>query len=560
MQKASEMKVENLDHLGLIAGLIDEIGIVPKINELVGEQPGEIVSPGLVVKAMIINGLGMVSAPLYLFSKFFEGKAVEHLLGTGIQASHLNDDRLGRVLDKLYLAGITEIFTTIALSAAQKFEINTDTSHLDSSSFHLHGKYEQELPSVSFSSTETDSNQLENSSINHQTSPIPIQITYGYSRDHRPDLKQFILDLICSGDGDVPLFLRVASGNESDNSIFASICQDFKKQLNLDSLMVADSALYTAPNLEMLTNLRWLTRVPLSLKQAQQMVSQLNESEFHDSSVTGYRWSEHKSNYGGIEQRWLVVESSLRRDADQRKLEKNLKKAEVEAQKKLRELSNIEFACSADASAAASRLSKQLKYHNLTQISSREATAKPATNSTISHDNSSSSSTFKVEAKLELDASVIAKETKASGRFILATNVLDSEQLNPDEMIVKYKEQQSAERGFGFLKDPLFFTDSVFLKSPERIEGLTLVMGLCLLVYTLGQRLLRQNLQLTNKTVKNQLGKGTNRPTLRWMFQSFQSIHAVCIQGIQQVSNLTSERLAILNLFPVTCRSYYLLL
>ena len=54
-------------------------------------------------------------------------------------------------------------------------------------------------------------------------------------------------------------------------------------------------------------------------------------------------------NYGGITQRWLVVESSLRRDADQRKLEKNLKKAEIEGQKKLRELSNIEFACSADA-------------------------------------------------------------------------------------------------------------------------------------------------------------------------------------------------------------------
>jgi transposase len=101
VQKATEITVENLDHLGLIAGLIDEIGIVQKINELVGEQPGEIVSPGLVVKAMIINGLGVVSAPLYLFSKFFEGKAIEHFIGSGIQASHLNDDRLGRVLDKL---------------------------------------------------------------------------------------------------------------------------------------------------------------------------------------------------------------------------------------------------------------------------------------------------------------------------------------------------------------------------------------------------------------------------------------------------------------------------
>ena len=73
----------------------------------------------------------------------------------------------------------------------------------------------------------------------------------------------------------MPLFLRVASGNESDNSVFASICQEFKQQLNLDSLMVADSALYSAPNLEMLTNLKWLTRVPGSLKQGQQLVSQL---------------------------------------------------------------------------------------------------------------------------------------------------------------------------------------------------------------------------------------------------------------------------------------------
>jgi transposase len=120
VQKATEITVENLDHLGLIAGLIDEIGIVQKINELVGEQPGEIVSPGLVVKAMILNGLGVVSAPLYLFSKFFEGKAIEHLIGSGIQASHLNDDRLGRVLDKLYLAGITKIFTSIARLSSSK--------------------------------------------------------------------------------------------------------------------------------------------------------------------------------------------------------------------------------------------------------------------------------------------------------------------------------------------------------------------------------------------------------------------------------------------------------
>jgi transposase len=560
VHQATELAVSNLDHLGLIAGLVDEIEIVQKINELVGEQPGEIVSPGLAVKAMIINGLGLISAPLYLFPKFFEGKAIEHLMGEGIQASHLNEYRLGRVLDKLYLAGSSQIFTTIAASAAQKIELDTETSHLDSTSFHLHGKYESELPSVSVIEPETALDSEDSESTKPVSSAVPIKITYGYSRDRRPDLKQFILDLICSSDGDVPLFLRVGSGNESDRAIFASICQEFKQQLNLDSLMVADSALYSAPNLEMLTNLRWLTRVPLSIKQAQQLVSQLNEAEFTPSSVSGYSWSEHKSNYGGIEQRWLVVESSLRRDSDRQKLEKKLKKAQAEAENKLQELSKIEFACAADAAAAAHRLSKQLKFYNITQVSSKEITVKTNTNDPNAREKSSSKQRFKVQAKLEPDTGAIAKETKACGRFILATNVLETQQLEPDDMIVKYKEQQSAERGFGFLKDPLFFTDSVFLKSPERIEALALVMGLCLLVYTLGQRLLRHSLQRTNSQLKNQLGKQTNRPTLRWICQIFQSIHLVSLQGIQQISNLTAERMAILNLLPLSCKSYYLLI
>ncbi|MGL5061496.1 MAG: IS1634 family transposase [Microcoleus sp.] len=561
MTQTTEIAVDNLDHLGLIAGLIDEIGLVQKINELVEEQPGEIVSPGLVVKAMIINGLGLVSAPLYLFPKFFAGKATEHLIGAGIQASHLNEHRLGRVLDKLYLVGSNQIFTTIAAAAAQKFEIKTETVHLDSSSFHLHGKYESELPSVSFANSQTDSDRADSIPTNPVSSPVPIKITYGYSRDHRPDLKQFILDLICSSDGDVPLFLRVGSGNESDSAVFASICQEFKQQLNLDSLIVADSALYSAPNLEMLTNLKWLTRVPLSIKQAQQLVSQLNESEFTPSSVKGYSWSEHKSSYGGIKQRWLVVESNLRRESDRKKLENKLKKAEIVAQNKLRELSQIEFACAADAAAAAHRLSKQLKYYNVTQITSRQVTVKSDAKSPASATGKSGAVLrFKVQAQLEADAGAIERETKACGRFILATNVLETKQLQPDEMIVKYKEQQSTERGFGFLKDPLFFADSVFLKSPERIEALALIMGLCLLVYTLGQRLLRHNLQCTNSQLKNQLGKLTNRPTLRWICQIFQGIHVVIIQGIQQISNLTAERMAILNLLPLSCRSYYLLL
>ena len=73
-----EIKVMNLDHLGIVAGIIDDLGIVEQINVRIGRSSREKVSAGVIVKAMILNGLGFVSAPLYMFSKFFEGKATEH--------------------------------------------------------------------------------------------------------------------------------------------------------------------------------------------------------------------------------------------------------------------------------------------------------------------------------------------------------------------------------------------------------------------------------------------------------------------------------------------------
>ncbi|MEO0014278.1 MAG: hypothetical protein RLZZ535_2667 [Cyanobacteriota bacterium] len=191
----AQIQVKDLNHYGIIAGIIDEIGLVEKINELVGTHYRQKVTPGLAVKAMIINGLGMFSAPLYLFEKFFEGKATEHLLSEGILPEHLNDDCLGRVLDKLSETGLTEIFIKIALAAAKKMGVEIDTLHLDSSSFHVDGEYESDNETA-------------------ETARAEITITDGYSRDHRPDLKQFIVDLMCTGDGDVPLYLRIADGNE----------------------------------------------------------------------------------------------------------------------------------------------------------------------------------------------------------------------------------------------------------------------------------------------------------------------------------------------------------
>lgn len=86
-----------------------------------------------------------------------------------------------------------------------------------------------------------------------------------------------------------------------------------------------------------------------------------------------------------------------------------------------------------------------------------------------------------------------------------------------------------------------------------------MVMGLCLLVYSLGQRALRQALDQAKQTINNQLGKPTTTPTLRWVFQCFMSIHLVTIAQTKQIANLTLERSWILQFFGAPCRKYYLL-
>lgn len=156
-------------------------------------------------------------------------------------------------------------------------------------------------------------------------------------------------------------------------------------------------------------------------------------------------------------------------------------------------------------------------------------------------------------------AQAIATEQLRAGRFILATNVMDASQLTGDDLLREYKAQQSTERGFPFLKDPLFFTSSVFLNSPERVAALAMVMGLCLLVYSLGQRSLRQALETAKQTITSQLGKPTATPTLRWVFQCFMSIHLLTIAGVKQIANLTDERRWILQFLGAPCRKYYLL-
>ena len=550
-----EIDVQDINHLGIIAGIVDEIGLVEIINRLLGTHAQEEVSAGHVVKALILNCLGFLTAPLYLFSQFFEGKATEHLIGPGIQPEHLNDSRIGRVLDQLYKQGLSRIFVEIALAVVLKFDVSSARLHLDGSSMYVHGQYLKD---------ETSSE------------PVPIEITHGYSRDHRPDLKQFTLNLITSGDGDVPLYLTVGNGNEVDKAVFPEIIEQFKQQWRAakPEVIAADAALYSAENLQSLGSTPWITRVPATIAEASWLMQTLPPEQFIPSSMSNYQIAEVCSTYAGIPQRWLVVESSSRQQADLKQLDKRIAKAYTEKLNVLKTLTTHPFACQADALDGLAAFEKKLKYHTLINL---EVVTKPHYDKPgrPRKGDKPKRYTYHPKATLVRNEMALLAQRNQAGRFILATNLLQQEDLNElqqedwnglqeqqwsnDEILQEYKNQQACERGFRFLKDPLFFASRLFVKKAQRVAALAMIMGLCLLVYSLGQRQLRQALEQANDTIPSQLGKPTARPTLRWVLQCFQTVHLVWVNGHKRVIKLKEVQRHILRFLGSPCQQYYFL-
>ena len=167
----------------------------------------------------------------------------------------------------------------------------------------------------------------------------------------------------------------------------------------------------------------------------------------------------------------MVVESQARKKSDLEKLDKNLQKDAEKAQSLVKSLSKKKYENRTEIKAVLKCEQKKLKYHLLT-LNNFSKTRDKKTKKTI----------YKATISLELNRGKIEDEKKKAGRFILATNILEN--LNPSQIIAAYKGQQYSENGFRFLKDPLFFADSVFLKNPSRIEAMAMLMGLSLLVYT----------------------------------------------------------------------------
>ena len=500
------MKIKRLDHHGIVAGIVDDLGIVELIDKSIKQDEQQEITTGEAVKGMIMNGLGFSNRPLSLSPQFFTNLPMEHLFRPGAEASHFNRHKLGRTLDQCYDYGSSELFSLIADTACRADKVDTSFKSLDTTSYSLSGDYKTTM---------------------EQEDSTAITITHGYSKDKRADLKQVIQEIIVSQDGGVPLACKAWDGNASDNKIFKertqSLIKSFKSS-DMPQYLIADSKLYHQDNAEFLSQVNFITLVPSTIKQERTQITQALSEDSWIKIDDNYRYSTYQLTHMDISQRWVVVYSQAARERAEKTISKQVNRAEEKLEKDLFHLQAQRFACETDANKALDKLTKKLKYHQITDrkcISHQKYKGKgrPTKNTPVEM-SWQITGTFS-EQKIAVDQAVEQKSC-----FVLATNVTESE-LDNETVLQRYKSQSSVERGFRFLKDPLFFVSSLFLKKPSRIDALLMIMLLSLLVYSIAQRRMRATMKRQKATVPSQINQPNPSPTLRWMFQCFEGINLV---------------------------------
>jgi len=212
-------------------------------------------------------------------------------------------------------------------------------------------------------------------------------------------------------------------------------------------------------------------------------------------------------------------------------------------------LKRTEFSCKVDAQIALQNFSEKL---TLTMISDARITELPhfSKKGRPGKEQVVDQISYHIEGELASRIDIYQRTLERKSTFIVATNEMDEQMLDNEKAIDLYKkDQQKVERGFRFLKDPLFMAASLFLKSTKRIIALTMVMTLCLLVYCAIEYRIRKALEQQEQTFPNQLGKTTVRPTARWVFQFFSGIRLLAVSATNEiVININEHHRALLTL------------
>jgi transposase len=521
----SQMQITRPDHLPVVAAFCRRIGLINVIDRIV---PNEMeVSVGTIVQGMVLDTLSGRS-PLYRLKEFFEHQDTQLLLGQEVASTSFNDTTVARAMDAVFDIGAEKVFSEVAFNASCKFPLDKRYVHFDTTSVNVWGDYDRCAP---------DSDTID--------------ITYGYSKDHRPDLKQFLVKMLCVG-RNVPLLGSCEDGNGSDKSINNTVLSRISKLMAKHGLepgafvYIADSAMVTGDNLTTVGDNLFLTRLPFSYNEAGRVVSEAVEQNIwkevgvlNKTPATAkrpaalYSISEKTVTLYEKKYRAVVVHSTAHDKRRLKRLERQIKKSISTLSKLIANETKLEFFCRPDADAAASRLQQYDTELHLVTVNVEEkisyARGRPPKNGK----RKVSRIRYVLKACIEEKSEQVKQKQEESGCFVLLTNVPQEGGMAETGagLLQVYKEQYGIEKNFSFLKDPLIVND-IFLKKPERIEVLGAILLISLMVWNLIEHTLRQYIKECEVTLPGWDKKQTTRPTAFMMSTKFMGLQVVRVSGM----------------------------
>jgi transposase len=443
----------------------------------------------------------------------------------------LNDDTAGRVLDRLYDFGTMRLFTACAVRAAMRFGLERRYVHFDTTSRNVWGDYQ-------FAETQA----------------LPFQMTYGYSKDKRPDLKQFVLSTLCV-DRAVPIWGKPEDGNASDKTLNTTLLSELARLLADYGVQpgayiyIADAALVTKDNLTALRDTFFITRLPATYSECGRLIEEA-VARNHWEEVGGlaqtpptkhrpgtfYKVAEGEVTLYGKTYRAVVVHSSSQDQRRQQHLEREIQASYATLEATVHAAARQEYFCQADAEAAAAKLrALQSAYHGVDVAVKERPTYGPGRPSS-KQPRVVKALRYSLQVTLHERSESIARKMQETGCFVLLTNVPTVGEMahRAGDILRAYKEQHGIEQNYGFLKDPLI-VNSLFLKKPERLEALGLVLLLALLLWRLVERTLRVHVETTGKPLTGWDKKATQKPTAFMMMTKFAGVMVLKVEGQRQL-------------------------
>lgn len=538
-KETADLLPENLEaaeahHWPIIRAYADRIGLVELINACIDSQME--IDPGTLVLGMVLDTLSGRS-PLYHLQRFFEGQDTELLLGKAVDPKVFNDDNAGRVMDKLFQYGTAQLFTKVALKAFEAFSPSSRFVHFDTTSVSVFGDY-----------------------LNSEDSPL--HLTHGHSKDNRPDLKQFIFSMFCIG-GNVPIFGKTENGNASDkvlNNQVLSAISNHMKLFKVDPgtfIYVADSAVVTSDNLNLLDDgIFFITRLPATYGECDRVIHQtFEEDTFKEIGslsqakptksrpVANYKLSDSDVTLYDKRYRAVVVHSSSHDKRRQKRLQKEVAQSLGKMKTLLKAHKKETWFCRKDAEQALEKLKKhQTAFHDL-RLTILEVPIYQRGRLKKGSVRAIKEMRYAIDAEIIEKHDAIDQKKEELGCFVLLTNVpreAEEKGLTATEVLRAYKEQHGIEKNFGFLKDDAI-VNALFLKTPERIEALGLILLIALLIWRLMESEMRRHLAETGQQLHGWDNKPTSRPTSYMVTIKFKGTVIIKIGPKRYLSRMFSE-------------------